>query len=103
MTEQKTTVDPEDRALSALNAITRDDPRAAREHIGAMGFRGRALLAAWADELSRLTRDEQAHRETLERRATRERREAEESPAPAVGRWTATELDRLAGESGTHP
>jgi hypothetical protein len=77
MTKQ-TVVGPEDRALSALNAITRDDPGAAREHIGAMDFRGRALVAAWAEELTRLTRDEQAHYEVLERRAARERREAEE-------------------------
>jgi hypothetical protein len=71
------TVSPEDYALNALNAITRDDPEAARQHIGSLDFRGRALLAAWAEELSRLTRDEQAHRELLERRAARERRELE--------------------------
>ncbi|MFD8226908.1 hypothetical protein ACFV16_22355 [Streptomyces massasporeus] len=73
------TVSPEDYALNALNAITREDTEAARQHIAGLGFKGRALLAAWAEELTRLTRDEQSHYELLERRTTRERREAEES------------------------
>jgi hypothetical protein len=73
----QTTVDPEDYALNALNAITREDSEAARQHIGSLDFRGRALLVAWAGELLRLTQDEQSHCELLERRATRERREME--------------------------
>jgi hypothetical protein len=99
-------VSPEDYALNALNAITREDTEAARQHIGALGFRGRALLTAWAGELLRLAQDEQSHYELLERRATRERRELDKESAarhraPGVGRWTATEMDSLAGESGT--
>ncbi|WP_030248259.1 hypothetical protein [Streptomyces sp. NRRL S-455] len=64
-------------AVDVLTAVTRDDPAAARAHIRELSFQGRALLMAWAVELSRLIQDEQYAYDAKERRIARETRETE--------------------------
>ncbi|WP_086559917.1 hypothetical protein [Streptomyces africanus] len=99
MTELKTSTGPEDHALSALNAITRDDPEAAREHIRALSFRDRALITAWAGELSRLVQDEQDNYEISERRAARDRHAAEDRAATSR-KVLRTRISLMFEESG---
>lgn len=59
-------------AVDALNAVIGDDPRAARTVLAGGSFRDLALIAAWAEELVRLSRQATADYESRERSAWRE-------------------------------
>ncbi|MFH8805298.1 hypothetical protein ACH4F6_38115 [Streptomyces sp. NPDC017936] len=60
-------------AAEALMAVVGDSPHDARRVIQAASFRDRALIVAWAEELSRLARQGQTDYESREREEWRDR------------------------------
>ena len=71
--DQQQTSQSETTAVDAFIAVVGDNPGAARRTLAAASFKDRALLLAWAGELSRITRQAQTDYETGERNAWRDR------------------------------
>lgn len=99
MTDSPELTTAESSAVNALVEVIGDDPQEVRRILSAVSFRDRALIAAWTEELSRLVRDVQDNYETSERRAARDRREAEASEA-ASRKALRTRISLMFEESG---